>query len=200
MPVSTKRGKPHKPRPVAPTTLLKAEGLRVGPSSIVVLEAVRDLLAGYGYSPTRREIAERTGMSVSQVHYHIVSLVEAGALIQSGGPGASRQLSIDENTQVSIAGASLKDAGPLARLVMEQGGWRTLLGLLGSEDEWMRLSALKEVMLYAYGRPKGDMTGAHVGDNIYNVDQRSVTELRQAFTVDELRLLVAGGDKGIQPR
>lgn len=59
-----------------------------------VLEAVIYFIQSHGYSPSVREICDRTGLtSTSTVHHHIMSLVDEGKL-NIGGYGESRTISV----------------------------------------------------------------------------------------------------------
>ena len=49
-------------------------------NSFVILEFIVEFIEGHQYSPTFREIAEATEMSVSNVHKHVRRLVDAGRL------------------------------------------------------------------------------------------------------------------------
>ena len=45
-----------------------------------IVDFIRDFIAGHGYSPTVREVAEAVGLSSSGAYHHLESLRDEGVL------------------------------------------------------------------------------------------------------------------------
>ena len=57
-----------------------------------VLEALIEFIEEHGFSPIRKELAEKTGFSEITIRRHIKALIEAGLVTEEQGPRTLRPL------------------------------------------------------------------------------------------------------------